>query len=237
MDRHAVRFRILRSRPGRREPAWFESFPLELGPRATVLDGLEIIRREQDASLMYRHSCHHASCGTCACKINGTERLACVTPVRDLGTPEVVLEPLDGFPCLGDLVVDTTRLHRDMPADRSMLRASEIHAGAELPEGIRRRERFENCIECGACVSSCPVVREGGASFRGPAGLAALNREAANRPERAPRLLEEAGREGGARRCDRALNCSRVCPTGVYPARHIQDLIRALDADDGKGSR
>jgi len=231
----AVCFRILRSRPGQGEPPGFETFRLELGPGATVLEGLDVIRREQDPSLMYRHSCHHASCGTCACKINGTERLACVTAVRDLGTPEVVLEPLDGFPCLGDLAVDTAPLHRDLPPARAVLRASEVHPGAAPPEGIERFERFEDCIECGACVSSCPVSRKD-SSFRGPAGLAALNREAVNRPHRSPRVLEQAGAEGGARRCERAVNCSRVCPAGVFPARHILDLVRALDAAGGQGA-
>jgi len=30
-------------------------------------------------------------------------------------------------------------------------------------------------------------------------------------------------------KCRRALECSRVCPTAVYPARHIEELRRRLD--------
>jgi len=38
-----------------------------------------------------------------------------------------------------------------------------------------------------------------------------------------------AANKNGERLCERALNCSRVCPTGVYPARHIADLRRLLE--------
>ena len=44
---------------------------------------------------MYRHSCHHACCGTCAYKINGQEGLGCVTNMLELGTAEVVVEPME----------------------------------------------------------------------------------------------------------------------------------------------
>ena len=33
----------------------------------------------------------------------------------------------------------------------------------------------------------------------------------------------------GAEGCQRALQCSRVCPTGVYPAKSIHDLLKLLD--------
>jgi succinate dehydrogenase / fumarate reductase iron-sulfur subunit len=227
MEGRNVRFTILRSRPGDAEPPRFQSFDLFLGPGATVMDGLEAIHAGPDPGLLYRHSCHHASCGTCACRINGTERLACVTTVRELGTEEVVLEPLEGFPCAGDLVVDMTRLFLAMPADWSCLRSSESRPGVPIAQGVGRYERFEDCIECGACISACPVSGRDDA-FLGPAGLAAANREARKNPDRASTLLEPVGSKRGAPRCERALECSRVCPTGVYPARHIQELLNLL---------
>jgi len=234
MGERPIRFRILRSRPGARLPARFQTYEVSLGPRATVLDGLESIRLRQDPDLLYRHSCHHASCGTCACRINGTERLACTTGVWELGTEEVVLEPLEGFPCTGDLVVDPSRLYASMPRDREHLRPSEWNAGAEAPEGVPRYERFESCIECGACVSACPVSRESGA-FVGPAALAWIHAEVLAYPGRAGDLMPLADGEQGARRCERALRCSRVCPAGVYPARHIWELVRKLDGRPPQG--
>ena len=97
---------ILRYKPGHIDPPRYQEFSLEAEPEMTVLDSLEAIRLQQDPTLMYRHSCHHSSCGTCACKINGRERLACITRINELEESTIVLAPLDGFEVSGDLVVD-----------------------------------------------------------------------------------------------------------------------------------
>jgi succinate dehydrogenase / fumarate reductase iron-sulfur subunit len=62
----------------------------------------------------------------------------------------------------------------------------------------------------------------------GPAVLAAANNELKKSPPKAEEFLFLAGSARGEKLCERALNCSRVCPTGVYPARHIADLRRIL---------
>ena len=74
-----ITLRILRYKPGHIDPPRYQEFSLEADPDMSVLDALEAIRLKQDSSLMYRQSCHHSSCGTCACKINGRERLNCIT--------------------------------------------------------------------------------------------------------------------------------------------------------------
>ena len=102
-----ITFKILRYKPGHIDPPRFQEFKIEADPNTSVLDGLEKIRLEQDKTLMYRHSCHHASCGTCACKINGAERLTCITRPQDLQTDTITLTPLEGFKPIGDLVVST----------------------------------------------------------------------------------------------------------------------------------
>ena len=85
----------------------------------------------------------------------------------------------------------------------------------------------------GGTGAACPVQ-----DFLGPAVLAVLNRELLNREARDRQsaetsdggraLLELAEGERGVRRCQRALECSRVCPTAVYPAWHIQELRNRL---------
>jgi succinate dehydrogenase / fumarate reductase, iron-sulfur subunit len=62
--------------------------------KTTVLIALQDIRRDHDYTLTLRHSCHHASCGTCGMVINGREELSCVVRVLELGTDEVTVEPL-----------------------------------------------------------------------------------------------------------------------------------------------
>lgn len=227
MRQENVRVKILRFKPGAVDPPRYQTFELSLAPGATVLDALEAIRNRHDPSLLYRHSCHHASCGTCACKVNGTERLACITPVHEFKGSEIVLEPLDGFPCEGDLVVDVRGFHKEIPQGLSYHRPSELNSGTALPEGVAQYTRFESCIECGACVSACPAYNADG-DFMGPATLAAVHREVVKKPDQSSALLELAGSERGVERCERALNCSRVCPSEVYPARHIHDLQKAL---------
>ena len=254
MSTRSIEIRILRCKPGVIDPPRFESFRVAVEEGATVLDALERIRREQDPGLMYRHSCHHSSCGSCACRVDGVERLACTTRLHDLGGDTVTLEPLRGFPVLGDLVVDVRGFYADIDPAWDCLRPVDPPAGvsgrdpalrgsggcsqtgpyAALPSSPRalaegpipvfqQPVRFEDCIECGACVSACPVDASS-PGFMGPAALAAVNAERLKHPEQEPALLALARSERGEVRCERALRCSRVCPVGVYPARHIMEL-------------
>ena len=227
MPTKKIKFKILRYKPGRIEPPRFQEFFVEAEPDTSVLDGLEMIRLKQDSTLMYRHSCHHSSCGTCACKINGLERLTCITKISDLEDNEIVLTPLDGFKVIGDLVVDMAPFYDDLANNWTHLKKIEDIKSTALPTGIGHFIRFENCIECGACISSCPVSHENSA-FIGPAVLAAVNCELRKSPGKSKKLLALAGSKRGQQLCQRALNCSRVCPTGVYPARHIADLRKRL---------
>jgi succinate dehydrogenase / fumarate reductase iron-sulfur subunit len=230
MEKRPFRFKISRYKPGHADPPRFQVFDLPLGPGATALDALEELRIRHDPTLLYRHSCHHSSCGTCACRINGTERLACLTVVWDLGAEEVVLEPLAGFPRLGDLVVDMGPFYDQVPSGLTCLRESEWNREASPAEGLTRYERFENCIECGACVSACPVSQSLG-GFIGPAGLAAISREIEKGAAQGEGLLALAGGDRGVRLCERAGHCSRVCATEVYPARHIHELRQRLEGE------
>jgi succinate dehydrogenase / fumarate reductase iron-sulfur subunit len=228
MPTQKVTFKILRYKPGRIDPPRFQEFSVKAEPGTSVLDGLEMIRLEQDSTLMYRHSCHHSSCGTCACKINGVERLTCITNILDLEDDSIELEPLDGFEVIGDLVIDMAPFYKDLSPDWSYLKKSEDIQPRTVPDGIGQFIRFENCIECGACISSCPVSHEN-TTFMGPAVLAAVNCELRKSPDKSKHLLALAGSKRGQHLCQRALNCSRVCPTGVYPARHIADLRKEIE--------
>lgn len=229
MNQTTITTRIFRFRPGDRDSGHFDETKIAVDKTTTVLDVLERLHRT-DPSLMYRHSCHHGSCGTCACRINGREALACMTRVLDFDTAVVTVEPLRKLSPVGDLVVDPVDFFREYPSDWQTLRSSERQPGSTAAEEPLGFTRLENCIECGACVSACPVE-----DFLGPAVLAGLNRERLNRPQNETRLLELARGDRGVWRCERALECSRVCPAGVYPARHIQELRRKLqEIESGK---
>ena len=166
MDRQLT-LRILRA--SRREPAhnYWQDFKITVPEGAYVLDGLEAAWR-QDSSLLFRHSCHHASCGSCGMRIQGRERLLCITPVFDIAQNGIIrLEPLRSFAIVADLVVDTGVLSQKM---------ERVHA--PIIKEIDATQRFANCIECGLCISACPVAATS-SEYLGPAVLAAAQRKMA----------------------------------------------------------
>ena len=202
-----------------------ETFDVEYGKYTTILDALESLESTREKKVLYRHSCHHGSCGTCGAIANGERILMCTTRIVDFGD-KIDLDPLTPFPVIGDLAVDPSRLHGSFPRDRDYITAAE--PPGTPPAEIAGYVRFENCIDCGLCQSSCPVQSD----FIGPAALAAYNREIEKHPERTEELLKRTGSDNGAPRCERALECSRTCPLGVYPARHIAELNRRLEESE-----
>jgi succinate dehydrogenase / fumarate reductase, iron-sulfur subunit len=227
-----VLLKIFRYGPADAAPR-YDEFRVPAGPRTTVLDALLAVRRRQDPSLTVRHSCLHGSCGTCGMRVNGREVLACVTRIMELGDP-VVVEPLAGAPVAGDLVVDMEHVYRRLePVGRPLVRASE-RAGDNEKSGpgpvLEELERFEDCIECGLCLSACPVA--GDPRFLGPAALAAAERVLEEPRGADPKavlgLVDDAH---GAWRCHTAFECSAVCPAGVGPGEAIMRLRGRLLRD------
>jgi succinate dehydrogenase / fumarate reductase iron-sulfur subunit len=225
-----IALKILRFKPGVIDPAQFQHYSVSVNDEATVLDCLELIRSLHDHTLMYRHSCHHAACGTCACVINGKEALACTTRVKDLKDGELTLTPLKGFAPVGDLVVNMSAFFNKLSEQWSGLQTIEWPSSQADSSNSGTVQALENCIECGSCVSACPPARRN-SHFLGPAALAAIHREMIKSPQRWPQLLKLARGERGERHCRRHLACSKVCPTGVYPARHIAE-IRKIDTKE-----
>jgi succinate dehydrogenase / fumarate reductase iron-sulfur subunit len=215
-----VKLQIYRSRPETPHSFHFDTFTISVNHTTSVLNVLEHIKLNIDKTLLYRHSCHHGSCGTCACIINGVERLACRTSVFELESETVRIEPLKKFEAIGDIAVYPEKLFTHIDRAWTYLRVSEWNSQAVAPDEIESFVRFESCIECGACVSACPVTN----NFQGPAALSFLNRELQNHPDKEKRILKIADRSNGIWKCERALACSKVCPSGVFPARHIMEL-------------
>lgn len=227
---HPVRFRVHRRKAGDAGHR-YDSFEVRLDERRTVLDGLVAIRREQDPSLTFRHSCFHASCGTCGMRVNGADVLACVTRVADLGA-EVTVEPLANLPLVSDLVVEMGAFYGPFDrAGRPLVRESEMLPGAERAEGVEVLTRYEDCIECGICVSSCPVAGSD-PRYAGPAALGATARVVLE-PRDADRAaaLRFADDEHGIWRCHVAYECTEACPSNADPGGHIMRLRRAATAD------
>lgn len=223
-----VNFKILRYKPGFIDPPRYDTFAIEVDERMTVLDALEHIKATQDSTLLYRHSCHHASCGTCAMKANGREDLSCVINVFDLDSDNVVVDPLGSLPLVADLVVDMAAFaERFAPLGMTLVRESEFAKDCEPPAGIEQYTRYEDCVECGACLSACPVANTT-PFFIGPAGLAAAYRALTTGDRPAKQVFAHVDSSEGVWRCHGAMECSAACPSDVDPGGKIMALRREL---------
>lgn len=211
MTRH-IHLRIRRSEG-------LTDFRVQVGDGGSVLDALEAAWR-LDPSLLFRHSCHHGSCGTCGMRINGREALACLTPVAGVtrGGRAVTLEPLHNLPLMGDLLVDLGPIARGIhQMGLAVVRESDHHAGLHGPPPLQ----YENCIECGLCVSACPIASSD-TRFLGPAVLAAGGRVLEELcPPKGTAAMQLVYGEHGVWRCHSAFECSEVCPAQVDPAQKI----------------
>ena len=83
------------------------------GKDLMVLDILSLVK-EKDSSVVYRRSCREGVCGSDGMNINGTNGLACITPISEVVKPgkKLVLRPLPGLPVIRDLVVDMTLFYK-----------------------------------------------------------------------------------------------------------------------------
>jgi succinate dehydrogenase / fumarate reductase iron-sulfur subunit len=212
------------------QPTTFDSFTLEVDPAEYVLDAIERIWAQHDRSLVFRHACHHATCGACGMRVCGVEKLTCITPISAVthngGT--MTVEPLRNFPVISDLAVDMTRLYATM----EQLGFREVVPMREAPnalghDGIAPDHnvlpeaglRLVDCIECGLCMSACPVAATDDQYF-GPAALAALH---SNALLNTPVGLAMADNHEGLWRCHNAFACTAVCPSFVEPAWRIME--------------
>jgi succinate dehydrogenase iron-sulfur subunit len=228
--------RIWRTAAAGRDRAEFEDVAVGVErERDTVLDAIERAWAEVDSTLVFRHACHHASCGTCAVRVNGRERLPCITPLSAVwdGRSKLTIEPLRNVPPVADLAVDPgDQLERlaelRFPYVRTVEADVRCYAGPAADLDVGTAERFEDCLECLACVSACPVA-SGDPEYLGPAFLAAAQRIAEEpRHGDVAHVLDMVDTEHGVWQCRSVWACSAVCPSNVDPASRIMDLRRRL---------
>ena len=209
------------------EAPHMELHEVPVGPTTTVLEALRWIQLHEDATLGLRHSCFHASCGTCGVRVNGKERLACVTKLSEVsGT--VTVDPIANLPVLHDVIVDMAPFFERYPSPHPIVRESEFLPESATPDGIAEHDRYEDCIECGLCLSACPVAATDD-TYVGPAALAYAQR-LLEEPRGTDRhaILDWADQDDAAWRCHAAFECTEACPSGVQPAQRIMALRKQL---------
>lgn len=207
----------------------FDHFKLEVDPDEYVLDAVERIWAYHDRTLVFRHACHHSTCGACGMRVNGVEKLTCITPIKDVTHDGgvVKVEPMRNFPVVSDLAVDMGVLYTRMDKVGQHSVNSDCNEAIQpelRPAGpVQRGEdfiRLSDCIECGLCISACPITASS-PEYLGPAVLAGAHQHGIQNDEEVYRLVDC---EDGVWRCHSAFECTAVCPSFVDPGWRIMDL-------------
>ncbi|MFB7928947.1 MULTISPECIES: succinate dehydrogenase iron-sulfur subunit [Streptomyces] len=228
-----VTFRVRRFNPEVSAEATWEDFQLEIDPKERVLDALHKIKWDVDGTLTFRRSCAHGICGSDAMRINGKNRLACKTLIKDINPEKpITVEAIKGLTVLKDLVVDMEpffQAYRDvMPF---LITKDTNEPTRERLQSAEDRERFDDttkCILCAACTTSCPVFWNDGQYF-GPAAIVNAHRFIFDsRDEAGEQRLEVLNDRDGVWRCRTTFNCTDACPRGIEVTKAIAEVKRAL---------
>ncbi|MET9645732.1 succinate dehydrogenase iron-sulfur subunit [Streptomyces syringium] len=227
-----VTFRIRRFNPEISDQATWQDFQLEIDPKERVLDGLHKIKWDHDGTLTFRRSCAHGICGSDAMRINGKNRLACKTLIKDINPAKpITVEPIKGLTVLKDLVVDMEPFFQAYRDVMPFLITKGNEPTRERLQTAEDRERFDDttkCILCAACTSSCPVFWNDGQYF-GPAAIVNAHRFIFDsRDEAGEQRLEILNDKDGVWRCRTTFNCTDACPRGIEVTKAIQEVKRAL---------
>ena len=211
--------------------ARWEDFDVEVFGTDRVLDALHKIKWEQDGSLTFRRSCAHGVCGSDAMRINGRNRLACKTLIKDLDiTQPIYVEPIKGLAVEKDLVVDMNPFYQAYRDINPFLIASDKPAKERL-QSAEERERFDDttkCILCAACTTSCPVFWTDGQYF-GPAAIVNAHRFIFDsRDEGSEVRLDILNDKEGVWRCRTTFNCTEACPRGIQVTKAIAEVKQAI---------
>ena len=227
-----VTFKIRRFNPEVDSEPHYETYPLALYPTDRVLDALSRIKGEIDGSLTFRRSCGHGICGSDAMRINGRNRLACKTLVKDLDiTKPISIEAIQGLPLEKDLVVDMEPFFAAYRSVLPFLIPDGHEPTKERIQSAEDRAKFDDgtkCILCACCTTSCPVYWTDDQYF-GPAAIVAAHRFIFDsRDAAAERRLEILNEKEGVWRCRTTFNCTDACPRGIEITQAIAEVKKAL---------
>lgn len=223
-----VELRIARAVTGPSPRRWVDRFAVSLEGGVTVLSALQHVKETIDGTLTFRCSCRQGICGSCAVRVDGVPRLACMSLLRDCAQPgrALTIEPLAGHSVVRDLVVDLGPFFEAYRAARPWLDPSPTPPEREhrvSPEELAEAHRAHECILCGACASVCPAAAAGTA----PHALLKTYQRVVDPRDASPRArLDEAARHLGLFRCHVVTDCGPVCPMGLDPADAIFRLRR-----------
>jgi len=227
-----VKFQIYRYDPDKDAKPYMQDLTVTLHDTdKMLLDALQRIKADVDDSLALRRSCREGVCGSDAMNVNGKNRLACITNLKELAEP-IVLRPLPGLPVIRDLIVDMTNFFKQYHSIKPYLINETIPPEKERLQMPAEREELDGlyeCILCACCSTSCPSFWWNPDKFVGPAGLLQAYRFIADsRDEATGQRLDNLEDPYRLFRCHSIMNCVDVCPKGLNPNKAIGKIKELL---------
>ena len=211
-------FRIWRGDPSGGK---FVDYPAEVSEGMVVLDAVHQIQATQANDLACRWNCKAGKCGSCSAEINGIPKLMCMTRMSDLDlSMPVIVEPMQAFPLVRDLVTDVSFNFRVKKTIRKFKPREPDNPDGTwrmFQQDVDRVQEFRKCIECFLCQNVCHVLRDHHKheEFAGPRHYvytAALEMHPLDTEDRIP----ETRNEGGIGYCNITKCCTKVCPEGIH---------------------
>jgi succinate dehydrogenase / fumarate reductase iron-sulfur subunit/fumarate reductase iron-sulfur subunit len=204
----------------RRYPQGAEEFEIDPSQDMTLLELLFTIKESEDPSLTFRSMCRAGICGTCAVKLNGKPALACSTWISGK-EEELLIEPLDYFPVIRDLVVDHEGMHSKLRSFKTWLYPQQENMILQEGTNLKTSKSWE-CILCGICDSVCPVLTST-ELFGGPSALTRVYKHLHD-----PRNVNRQATNIGIYNlrpdlCTHCMNCSYACPKRLMPEGLIRE--------------
>tara|TARA_B100000700_G_C14511035_1_gene608630 strand:- start:37 stop:534 length:498 start_codon:yes stop_codon:yes gene_type:complete len=156
--------------------------------------------------------------------INGTNGLACLTPIDKT---EYNVYPLPHMNVVKDLVVDLKPFFEQYKSIKPYI-VNDDKPEKERIQSQDDRKKLDGlyeCILCACCSTSCPSYWWNGDKFLGPAILLQAYRWIVDsRDNSTGQRLSDLADKFKLYRCHTIMNCTKTCPKGLNPAKAIAEI-------------
>jgi succinate dehydrogenase / fumarate reductase iron-sulfur subunit len=163
--------------------------------------------------------------------IDGANTLAC-TKSMDSIDGDIRIYPLPHMPVVKDLVPDLTNFYAQHAQTQPWLQTVSPTPEKEWRQSHEDRNKLDGlyeCILCACCSTSCPSYWWNADRFMGPAALLQAQRWIVDsRDERTGERLDDLEDPFRLYRCHTIMNCAKVCPKDLNPAKAIAEIKKAM---------
>ncbi len=227
-------FKIYRYDPDKDENPKIDEYHIDMnkcGPM--VLDALIKIKNDIDSTLTFRRSCREGICGSCSMNIDGVNTLACIKPITEIAGI-IKIFPLPHMHVIKDLVPDMSNFYKQYASIEPWLHQDKEtkDSTSENIQSEQDREKLDGlyeCILCACCSTACPSYWWNEEKYLGPATLLQAYRWISDsRDEKKEKRIEQLEDNFKLYRCHTIMNCTKVCPKNLNPAKAIASIKKEI---------